>query len=98
MPATKLILAVVPSMTVVGRTYVVDATEDGEVRCGCPAWRYREKPCKHLRTLAARLHAPWPLTRGAALDLWPRPPLTGAPAVDSAAVERGGRFALLEVD
>ncbi len=98
MAATKLILAVVPSMTTPGRTYVIDATEDGEVRCGCPAWQYHGKPCKHLRALADRLCASWPLTRGAAIDLWPRPALNGRPTVDPMVIDRSGRFALLEVD
>lgn len=79
MASTKLVLAVVDSMTSYGRTYTVDATEDGEVRCSCPAWQYRDKPCKHLVALASRLGASWPLARPpVAADLWPRVPRTTA--------------------
>jgi hypothetical protein len=36
----------VPSCSEPGRSYRVSLA--GEGRCGCPDWRQREEPCKHL--------------------------------------------------
>lgn len=36
----------VPSCSEAGRSYRVSLA--GEGRCGCPDWRRRKEPCKHL--------------------------------------------------
>lgn len=53
--STKYVVFLVESLTQVGTHYFIEYRDSVGWKCSCPAFQYREGPCKHIQLVKPRV-------------------------------------------